>query len=197
MLPGAVVKAFEAAIRSTTARTGSSASPPAASYAAAVSQPDLVALAGSEEWTGGPVLADPAVWTLPAGGRTPVTAGPPRRPELCLCQCVDGPMDNSIAATERAWDARVAHLLTKLPVRLRSAVEWLREPSRRWLRMGAAVLLMLGGFLSVLPVFGLWMLPLGLALMSDDIPWLKVPLEKLSRGIERLWARVRGGRTAG
>ena len=28
-------------------------------------------------------------------------------------------------------------------------------------------------------------------------PWLKVPLEKVSRGIERLWARVRGGRKAG
>ena len=106
-------------------------------------------------------------------------------------------MDNTIVASERAWDARVAHLLAKLPDRLRSGVEWLRVPSRRWLRLGAAVLLILGGFLSVLPVFGLWMLPLGLALMSDDIPWLKVPLEKLSRGIERLWSRVRGGRKAG
>ena len=79
-------------------------------------------------------------------------------------------METTIEATERAWDARVAHLLTKLPVRLRSGVEWLREPSRRPLRLGAAVLLVLGGFLSVLPVFGLWMLPLGLALMSDELP---------------------------
>ncbi len=106
-------------------------------------------------------------------------------------------MENTIVATERAWDARIAHLLTKLPNRMRSSVEWLREPPRRWLRLGTAVLLILGGCLSVLPIFGLWMLPLGLALMSDDIPWLKVPLEKLSRGIERLWARVRGGRKAG
>jgi hypothetical protein len=106
-------------------------------------------------------------------------------------------MDSTTIATERAWDARVAHLLAKLPDRLRSGVEWLRVPSRRWLRLGAAVLLILGGFLSVLPVFGLWMLPLGLALMSDDIPWLKVPLEKAARGVERLWARVRGGRKAG
>jgi len=30
------------------------------------------------------------------------------------------------------------------------------------------------------------MLPLGLALMSDDIPRLKVPLEKEARGLERL-----------
>ena len=106
-------------------------------------------------------------------------------------------MDNTIVATEQAWDARVAHLLAKLPDRGRRAVEWLRVPDRRWLRLGAAELLVLGGFLSVLPVFGLWMLPLGLALMSDDIPWLKVPLEKASRGIERLWARARGGRNAG
>jgi hypothetical protein len=106
-------------------------------------------------------------------------------------------MDTTIAATERAWDTRVARLLPKLPDRGRHAVEWLRVPSRRWLRLGVAVLLILGGFLSVLPVFGLWMLPLGLALMSDDIPWLKVPLEKAARSVERMWARVRGGRKAG
>ena len=106
-------------------------------------------------------------------------------------------MENTVVATEQAWDARVAHLLTKLPDRGRHAVEWLRVPDRRWLRLSAAVLLIFGGFLSVLPVFGLWMLPLGLALMSDDIPWLKVPLEKAARGVERLWARVRGGRKAG
>jgi len=106
-------------------------------------------------------------------------------------------METSIAATERAWDARIAHLLTKLPDRLRSGVGWLREPSRRWLRLAAAALLILGGVLAILPVFGLWMLPLGLALMSDDLPWLKVPLETAARGIERLWARVRRGREAG
>ena len=66
-------------------------------------------------------------------------------------------------------------------------------PERRWLRLSAPVFLILGGVLSILPVLGLWMLPLGLALMSDDIPWLKVPLERASRGAERLWARVRGG----
>jgi hypothetical protein len=95
------------------------------------------------------------------------------------------------ASTAAAWDARVAHLLTKLPNRGRSAIEWLRHPPRRWPRLLAAVGLVTGGILSILPVFGLWMLPLGLALMSDDIPWLKVPMEKLARGVERLWHRFR------
>ena len=82
------------------------------------------------------------------------------------------------ASTAAAWDARVAYLLTKLPDRARSWIEWLRHPPRRWPRLLAAVLLITGGILSILPVLGLWMLPLGLALMSDDVPWLKTPLER-------------------
>jgi hypothetical protein len=35
------------------------------------------------------------------------------------------------------------------------------------------VLLIIGGCLSILPVFGLWMLPLGLILLADDIAPLR------------------------
>ncbi|RYJ03387.1 MAG: hypothetical protein EON47_04250 [Acetobacteraceae bacterium] len=90
-----------------------------------------------------------------------------------------------------AWDARVAHLLTRLPLRVQSGVAWLRHPSRKAWRLLAGVLLILGGMLAILPILGLWMLPLGLALLSDDFPWLKVWLEKSARGIGRLWRRVR------
>lgn len=88
------------------------------------------------------------------------------------------------------WDARVAHLSQKLPPRLQEAVAWLREPSRLWIRLGAAILLILGGIFSILPVLGLWMLPLGLALLAQDVPALKVPLERAARWIERMAARV-------
>ncbi|MCJ2006361.1 hypothetical protein FV232_19180 [Methylobacterium sp. WL30] len=88
------------------------------------------------------------------------------------------------------WDQRVAHLSQKLPAPLQRAVGWLREPSRLWLRVGAALLLILGGIFSILPVLGLWMLPLGLALLAQDVPWLKVPLEKAARWIERTWAAL-------
>ena len=82
-------------------------------------------------------------------------------------------MSASIAA---AWDARVAHLLTKLPDRA-------DQPSsgcviRHGDGRGCSPLsLIAGGIFSILPVLGLWMLPLGLALMSDDVPWLKTPLD--------------------
>ncbi|MGU3540742.1 hypothetical protein [Methylobacterium sp. A54F] len=94
-------------------------------------------------------------------------------------------------ATAEDWDARVTRLSEKLPERLRRAVDWLREPSRLWLRLGAAFLFILGGIFSILPVLGLWMLPLGLALLAQDVPALKPPLEESARWIERTWARLR------
>jgi hypothetical protein len=95
------------------------------------------------------------------------------------------------ASTAAAWDARVAHLLTKLPHRGRLAIEWLRHPPRRWPRLTAAALFILGGVLSILPFLGIWMLPLGLALMSGDVPWRKIRLEHAARWIERAWRKAR------
>ena len=43
-------------------------------------------------------------------------------------------------------------------------------PGNRLLRVGLGCLLILGGFLWFLPVVGFWMLPLGFAVLSVDIP---------------------------
>jgi hypothetical protein len=86
-----------------------------------------------------------------------------------------------------AWDARIETLLARLPVRVSSAVAWLREPSRRTIRFGAAILLILGGIFSILPVLGIWMLPLGLALLAEDAPGLKPRFERTARWLGRRW----------
>jgi hypothetical protein len=91
-----------------------------------------------------------------------------------------------------AWDERIDRLSTKLPARLQTTVEWLREPRRRIGRIVAALLFIVGGVFSILPILGIWMLPLGLALLSQDVPWLKAPLEKSARWIEAGWRRVSG-----
>jgi hypothetical protein len=52
------------------------------------------------------------------------------------------------------------------------------------------------GLLAILPVFGLSMLPLGLALIADDMPWLKCRLEQAARWCERVWASLRRGARA-
>jgi len=96
--------------------------------------------------------------------------------------------------TPEDWDSRIERGLLRAPDQLRSAVHWLRAPSRFWFRLIAGVLLIIGGILAILPIFGLWMLPLGLALIADDVPWLKVRLEQAARWIERMWSRIRGSR---
>lgn len=93
--------------------------------------------------------------------------------------------------TAADWDERVERLTGRLPARVRDAVTWLREPSRRPMRLAAALALIGGGVLSFLPVLGLWMLPLGLALLSEDIPALKPRLEALARAVERAVSRFR------
>lgn len=98
-------------------------------------------------------------------------------------------MPSTVTAAD--WDARVHRLSAKLPRRGQATVEWLREPSRLWVRAIAGVLLILGGIFSILPVLGIWMLPLGLALISQDVPGLKVPMERVARWIERRWAAIK------
>ena len=46
----------------------------------------------------------------------------------------------------------------------------------------------IAGILVSMPIFGLWMLPLGLALIADDVPWLQVRLEQAARWCERAQA---------
>jgi hypothetical protein len=81
---------------------------------------------------------------------------------------------DSTAQAHREW--RLERLIRRLPIRLQSAVRWLRQPSARWVRVPAGFLLIAGSFLSILPVFGLWMLPLGVVLLAEDVP----PLRRLT-----------------
>ncbi|KAB0675836.1 hypothetical protein F6X38_22610 [Aureimonas leprariae] len=84
-----------------------------------------------------------------------------------------------------AWDERVSRGLERTPRFFRRSVEWLRRPEGRLVRWPVALLFIAGGFLWFLPILGLWMLPLGLALMAEDIPVLKGWLERAARRIEK------------
>ncbi|MEO7050105.1 MAG: hypothetical protein ABI128_00420, partial [Rhodanobacter sp.] len=65
-----------------------------------------------------------------------------------------------------------------------------------WLRVPIGVLLILGGIFSILPLLGLWMLPLGLILLAQDIPFLRRPLRRALIWTERHWARWQRRRRA-
>ena len=79
-------------------------------------------------------------------------------------------------------------LIDRLPGGLAGALHALRRPRRRWLRRGAAMLLLLGGLLWFLPLLGFWMLPLGLLLLADDMPSLRrLLVSALRRGAIWRW----------
>ncbi len=70
-------------------------------------------------------------------------------------------------------DDRLEHLTDRLPVRWGAAVRWLRQPSTRWARIPAGFLFIFGGCLFILPILGIWMIPLGLLLLAEDMPPLR------------------------
>ena len=82
-------------------------------------------------------------------------------------------------------DWRLERLIDRLPTRLGAAVRFLRRPSGRWLRIPAGLLLIVGGILSFLPILGVWMLPLGLALLAEDLPVLRSWRSRFLDWVER------------
>ena len=75
----------------------------------------------------------------------------------------------------------------KLPAEPARFVGWLRKPPSRFARIPLAVLLIVGGIFSFLPVLGFWMLPLGLLLFAQDIPILQKPMALMLGWTERKW----------
>lgn len=82
-------------------------------------------------------------------------------------------------------ERRIERLIDRLPRRMHRPVRWLRRPSSRWVRIPAGVLLLAGGVVSILPVFGLWMLPLGLVLLAEDVPVLRRGRDRVLEWVER------------
>jgi hypothetical protein len=84
-------------------------------------------------------------------------------------------------------DRHFAWFEQKLPPRPAGFVRWVRQPSSFYVRVPLAILLVIGGILSFLPILGLWMLPLGLILIAQDIPVLQKPMALMLNLIERKW----------
>lgn len=76
-----------------------------------------------------------------------------------------------------------------LPPRLLKAVRWLRQPSALWVRLPAALLLIAGGFVGFLPILGFWMVPLGVLLIAQDVPFLQRPLARVLRWAADRWLK--------
>lgn len=82
-------------------------------------------------------------------------------------------------------DLRLDKLVHRLPPRMGDTVTYLLKPSSRWVRIPSGALLIVGGVFSFLPVLGIWMLPLGLALLAEDVPALRSSRSRVLDWVER------------
>jgi len=79
---------------------------------------------------------------------------------------------------ERRFDRQFESLGRMIP-QLRAPLAALRRDGWRLVRVPLALLLILGGLLSFLPLLGIWMLPVGLLLLAVDLPALRAPISAL------------------
>jgi hypothetical protein len=95
-------------------------------------------------------------------------------------------------------DEAFYRLAQVLPPRLRPALRWLRSNRSKPVRIPLGILCIVAAFFWFLPVVGLEFLPIGLLLLSQDVPFLRRPAARLTLwlidGYERLqraWRRWR------
>lgn len=67
----------------------------------------------------------------------------------------------------------------EVPPRLARFIRWLRRPQLRPYRLVLGTLCIIASFFWFLPVIGLEFLPLGLLLIAQDVPVLRVPTARM------------------
>jgi hypothetical protein len=89
-----------------------------------------------------------------------------------------------------------------LPGPLSRALRWLHHPQSRLVRIPLGVLCICGGLLAFLPVLGIELLPLGLLLIAQDIPFLHRPIGRMNlrlldifEALQRRWMAWRRSRS--
>jgi hypothetical protein len=121
----------------------------------------------------------------------------PRWCGICCAYLLSEERETAVNDTDHRaeLDRHLAWFESKLSRRPAQFVGWLRKPSSKYVRLPLGVALLGGGVFSFLPVLGLWMLPLGLVLIAQDVPVLEKPTARTLNWIERKWIarqRARG-----
>jgi len=89
---------------------------------------------------------------------------------MCNVNTGRDPARGGPAGRDQDRERRLDLLVRRLPQRLQAVVLGLRRPAARWIRIPAGLLLIVASLFSFLPILGLWMLPLGLVLLAEDVP---------------------------
>jgi hypothetical protein len=80
-------------------------------------------------------------------------------------------------------DEELDRLQKRLPGHVSSFMQKVRSPAVKPYRIPAGIALTVGGVVGFLPILGFWMVPLGLAVLAQDVPVMRPPLARLLRKI--------------
>ncbi len=84
---------------------------------------------------------------------------------------------------QQKFDRLLERLNLSLPQRIAVAVAWVVRPEMIWVRVPLALILVVGGVFSFLPLLGIWMLPLGIMLLAIDVGPVR-------RWVVRTWPKI-------
>jgi hypothetical protein len=120
-------------------------------------------------------------------------------PASCLARCALDPAGRtdrrgfSMPPTDskRQLDQAYDRLQKELPDRLARLIKWLRTPRARFVRIPMGVILIGSSFFWFLPVVGIELLPLGLLVMAQDVPFLRRPIAAFVIAADRRWMAFR------
>lgn len=89
---------------------------------------------------------------------------------------------------------RQLNVLTKLAPFIETPLKGILPNGRfSFLRIPLALVFILGGVFSFLPLLGVWMMPLGFLLLAVDIPFLRRPVSAVTIRGRRLGQRLMKG----
>lgn len=94
-------------------------------------------------------------------------------------------------------NAPLERFLMGLPRPIHRTLAWMRRPEAGRVRIPAAIILISGGLFGFPPVLGFWMAPLGILLLSEDVPVLRRPTMRALGSVQHWWDQRRadmGGR---
>lgn len=82
-------------------------------------------------------------------------------------------------------DEELDRLQARMPDGVSRIMGTIRGPAVKPYRIPVGVALTAGGVLGFLPVLGFWMVPLGLALLAQDVPVMQPPFARLLASVNR------------
>jgi hypothetical protein len=95
------------------------------------------------------------------------------------------------STSNRDLDRAFDELEREVPNGIARTIRWLRNPKAHLVRIPLGIVLVVLSFFSFLPVIGIEFLPIGLAVIAIDVPFLRKPISAFMLWVMRKWRGIR------